>query len=209
MDEALARLVDAGVVLVEASIDRFQELRNALGRSYAQYEAARELARYLGDGGVGIGVTELHEQVGSPDVRELLGPILSGSGMTAEQYNEVMTVHRPRYQRAYAEYFAGNRLDGMIFPTTALPARPIGQDSTVELNGAQVPTFGTFARNTAPASGAGIPGLSIPAGLTDSGLPVGLEIDAPVNSDRRLLSIGVAMQVVLPPPPSPRLPVDE
>jgi indoleacetamide hydrolase len=73
----------------------------------------------------------------------------------------------------------------------------------VELNGKQVPTFQTYIRNTDPGSNAGIPGLSLPVGLTNSGLPVGLELDGPVNSDRRLLAIGLSMERLfgrLPPP---------
>jgi len=50
---------------------------------------------------------------------------------------------------------------------------------------------------------AGIPGLSLPAGLTKAGLPVGLELDGPVGSDLRLLALGMAIETtlgVLPPP---------
>jgi len=66
-----------------------------------------------------------------------------------------------------------------------------------------LPTFPTFIRNTDPGSNAGIPGLSLPAGLTKSGLPVGLELDGPVGSDLRLLALGMAIETtlgVLPPP---------
>ena len=84
-------------------------------------------------------------------------------------------------------------------------ARPIGQDLTVELNGAQVPTFFTFIRNTDPGSNAGIPGISLPAGITPARLPVGVELDGPAGSDLRLLAIAAAIEAVLPPPPVPPL----
>ena len=113
---------------------------------------------------------------------------------------------RVRLQAAYADYFSGNRLDAMIFPTAILPARPIGDDLTVELNGEQVPTFFTFIRNTDPGSNAAIPGISLPAGLTAQGLPVGIELDSPAGSDRRLLAIAAAIEPLLPrlPPPPER-----
>jgi len=82
----------------------------------------------------------------------------------------------------------------MVFPTTALPARPIGQDAVVELNGKKVPTFFTYLRNTRPVTSAGIPGLSLPIGLTSAGLPVGLEFDGPKDHHRDLLSIGIAIE---------------
>jgi len=52
-----------------------------------------------------------------------------------------------------------------------------------------VPTFATFIRNTDPASNAGIPSISLPAGLSTHGLPLGIELDGPAGSDRRLLAI--------------------
>jgi mandelamide amidase len=72
------------------------------------------------------------------------------------------------------------------------------------LNGKEVPTFLTYIRNTDPASNAGIPGLSVPIGLTSDGLPVGLEFDGPAGSDRLLLELGLALEKsigTLPPPP--------
>jgi Asp-tRNA(Asn)/Glu-tRNA(Gln) amidotransferase A subunit family amidase len=48
-----------------------------------------------------------------------------------------------------------------------------------------------FKRNTDPASNAGVPCLSIPAGLTLKGkLPVGIEFVCRQNNDLKLLSIG-------------------
>ena len=70
----------------------------------------------------------------------------------------------------------------------------------VSINGGPlVDTFGTFIRNTDPGSNAGIPGLSLPAGLTAGGLPVGLELDGPLGSDARLISIALAFEAVLGP----------
>ena len=92
----------------------------------------------------------------------------------------------------------------VVFPTTPLPAAPIGDDETVELNGARVPTFPTFIRNTSPGSVAGIPGISLPAALTAAGLPLGLELDGPEGSDAALLAIAAAVEAVLPSMPAPK-----
>lgn len=101
---------------------------------------------------------------------------------------------RPALQAAYETYFRRHEVIAMVFPTTALPARPIGQDAVVELNGKKVPTFFTYLRNTRPVTSAGIPGLSLPIGLTSAGLPVGLEFDGPKDHHRDLLSIGIAIE---------------
>jgi mandelamide amidase len=91
-------------------------------------------------------------------------------------------------------------VEALVFPTTPRTAAPIGEDETVELNGRQVPTFGTFIRNTDPGSNASLPGVSLPAGLA-SGLPVGLALDGPIGTDRRLLSIAAAVEAILPAAP--------
>jgi indoleacetamide hydrolase len=120
-------------------------------------------------------------------------------------YQDVIHIHRPALQAAYEAYFREFDVVALVFPTTRLPARPIGQDATVELNGQLVPTFRVYIHNTAPGGNAGIPGLSIPAGLTSDGLPVGLELDGPAGSDRTLLAIGLAVEEVLGPLPAPKL----
>jgi Asp-tRNA(Asn)/Glu-tRNA(Gln) amidotransferase A subunit family amidase len=55
---------------------------------------------------------------------------------------------------------------------------------------------GVDRRNIAPGSTAGLPGLVLAAGLA-AGLPVGIEIDGPAGSDRKLLGIGLAIEAAL------------
>ena len=76
----------------------------------------------------------------------------------------------------------------------------------VPLNGKPAPTFVTFVRNSGPGSVAGIPGLSLPSGMTVAGLPVGIELSGPAGGDRRLLAIGAAVEALLPRLPPPPLP---
>jgi mandelamide amidase len=54
-----------------------------------------------------------------------------------------------------------------------------------------------IARNIAPGSTAGLPGLVLPSGLTKSGLPVSLELDAPSGEDRNLLALGLSVEAVM------------
>jgi mandelamide amidase len=60
-----------------------------------------------------------------------------------------------------------------------------------------VPFARAVARNIAPGSTAGVPGLVLPVGLTAGGLPVALEFDAPTGADRSLLSIGALLERAL------------
>jgi len=204
-EETLEILAKAGVMLVEADVPDVGALDQAAGFPIALYETVVDLNRYLAEHGTGLDYAKLVAQVASPDVKGILQSLLGEMAVPEPSYREALTVHRPKLQRAYAEYFQRERVEAMIFPTTPLPAAKIGEDETVMLNGAAVPTFFTFIRNTSPGSVAGIPGLSLAAGLTPAGLPVGMELDSPAGTDRRLLAIGLAIEALLPKLPPPQL----
>jgi Asp-tRNA(Asn)/Glu-tRNA(Gln) amidotransferase A subunit family amidase len=66
------------------------------------------------------------------------------------------------------------------------------------------PTFLGVIQNTDPGSNAGVPGLQLPIGIGAAGkLPVGLELDGPAGSDRRLRAIGLALEAVFGRVPAP------
>jgi len=60
-----------------------------------------------------------------------------------------------------------------------------------------VATFEIYVRNTTPGAAAGFPGLTIPAGTTADGRPVGLALEGAEHEDRRLLSVGSACAAAL------------
>ena len=138
-----------------------------------------------------------HAQIASPDVKAIYDEFIVGpKAPTLEAYQTAMEKGRPVLQAAYRDYFRSQNVVAIAFPTTALPSRPIGQDKEVELNGKQVSTLFTYLRNTRPMTTTGIPGLSLPIGTTPSGLPVGLEFDAPFGEDRGLLSLAIAAEQI-------------
>ena len=208
MSAARGKLVAAGVVFVDVDIVGLVALNNQVSFQIALHEPIADIAAYIAANGVpGLDLAGLAAQVASPDVRGAFGAILGD--VFGAAYPDAINVHRPQMQALYARYFSDNALDAMWFPTTILAAAPIDAvagSSTVSIDGgAPVDTFGTYIRNTDPGSNAGIPGLSIPAGMTGGGLPVGLEIDGPVGSDDRLIAIGMAIEAVLGPLPAPAL----
>ena len=201
--DVLDRLARAGVELVEVDIADVAQLNDAVSFPVALYEFMQDLPIYLAENGLDLTMQEVFDGIGSPDVRGVFGSQMGDEAMPETVYRQAMDVERPRLQQTYRDYFSANRLDAAIFPTAPLPARPIGDDETVELNGEQLPTFPTFIRNTDPASNAGIPGISLPAGLTADGLPVGIELDGPEGEDLRLLAVAQAIEPLLEATPGP------
>ena len=205
MNEALDRLEDGGAELVEVELDGLQALNAAVGIPVAAFELGLALPRYLAENDTGVTLEELIAAISGPDVRALFALVVGPGAIPDAVYLDAVRVQRPMLQILYRDAFTRYSLDALVFPTTPLPARPIGQDATVELNGEQVPTLFAYIRHTDPGSNAGIPGLALPAGLTRSGLPVGLELDGPAGSDRALLAVGLAVEQALGRLPAPAL----
>ncbi len=205
IENELDWLAGEGVVLIEADMDEVAGCNPRIGRPITSAEILDDLPRYLAAHGGGIGLGDVLAQVASPDVRAVVerqfDPKERDGIMAA--YELAMRRDRPALRAAYERYFEDHRLDAILIPTAPVPARPIGDDETVELAGRRHSTTGTFVRNTGPTSIIGLPGLAIPVGLTASGLPVGMELDGRAGHDRRLLAIGLAWEKLHPPMPPP------
>jgi Asp-tRNA(Asn)/Glu-tRNA(Gln) amidotransferase A subunit family amidase len=204
---ARAKLAEAGVVLVNADMAGLFEQNGKVSFPVALHEPIADIAAYLGASGIeGITLADIAGKIASPDVKGAFGAITADAFGAA--YQDAITVQRPALQRIYEAYFRDNNLDGILFPTTIAPAPLIDAEKgsgEMSINGEKpVPTFDTMIRNTDPGSNAGIPGLSLFAGMTPGGLPVGLEIDGPVGSDTKLLALGLSIEDILGTAPPPK-----
>ncbi|VWX61779.1 Indoleacetamide hydrolase [Burkholderiales bacterium 8X] len=210
MKTAVGRLREAGVVFVDADLEGIREINEAISMPVALYEFyRRDLKDFLEEEQVGLTMDEVIARVESPDVKGVFG---LAATMPKEAYDQAIRVHRPRLAQLYADYFASHRVEGVLFPTVPILPAPIDAEFTgaVSINGIEQPggpaaQFMVLIRNVDPGSNAGLPGLAQPAGMSSGGLPVGLEIDGPLGSDRRLLAIGLAIEKVLGLPEAPRL----
>jgi mandelamide amidase len=205
---ARAKLADAGVVLVDADMPDLFEQNGKVSFVVALHEPIADIPAYLRASGLdGITLADIAGQIACPDVAGAFGAITADAFGAA--YEDAIHVQRPALQKIYQAYFRDNRLDGILFPTTIAPAPLIDAEkgsSEMSINGGQpVPTFDTMIRNTDPASNAGLPGLSLFAGMTPGGLPVGLEIDGPLGSDTKLLGLGLSIEAILGSAPPPKL----
>jgi mandelamide amidase len=205
---AVKQLEAAGVVFVPVAMSELDDLNGMVGGPIAIHEPLEDVLAWLvaNDAPVRT-VADMAARIASPDVRAIYDGVLGD--VLGDRYEAALNHWRPRLQQYVAATFADERLDALLFPTTRLAAVPIDDingSSVVSIDGAAaLDTMDAFLRNTDPASTSGIPGLSLPAGMTASGLPVGLELDGPLGEDRRLLAIGVAFEQLLGALPAPVL----
>jgi Asp-tRNA(Asn)/Glu-tRNA(Gln) amidotransferase A subunit family amidase len=205
---ACAKLRDAGVELVDSDIPDLLAQNGKVSFVVALHEPIADIPAYLAASGIeGVTLADIAAMIASPDVAGAFSAITADAFGAA--YPDVMGVQRPALQKLYADYFRDNHIDGMLFPTTIAPAPLIDLDKgSGEMSidgGAPVPVFDSMIRNTDPGSNAGIPGLSLYAGMTAGGLPVGLEIDGPVGSDGKLLGMGLSIEAILGTAPAPKV----
>lgn len=86
------------------------------------------------------------------------------------------------FQHAIMSVFAQCDLDAIAFPDTKVVPRyyaDLPQDESEE----------SYLINTLIASQSSCPAISMPAGFTETGLPIGIELMGPPYSERRLLSL--------------------
>jgi mandelamide amidase len=206
-DLALARLKEAGAEIIDTQLPGLGELIDRTTDAVQNHDVRVALSRYLMQYGAGVEFEALVAQA-SPDIQRIFrSDVLPGGAnfVTEAKYSAARDQYLPALRRKYQEYFARTRIAAMLFPATLVAAPRIGEETTVSVGSRSLPFETAVARNIAPGSTAGIPGLVLPVGLTRGGLPVAIELDAPAGTDRALLALGVSIERVLDPMPAPRL----
>lgn len=189
-------LRDAGATIVDISLPH---TRYALPAYYiiAPAEASSNLARY---DGVRYGLRDLAEGAGLQDMyaatraegfgdevkrRILIGTYVLSAGFYDAYYNQaqkVRTLVSQDYDKAWEQ------CDLILAPTTPTASFPLGSLNddplTMYLND-------VFA---VPASLAGLPAMSVPAGLNPDGLPLGLQVVCKAFDEQTVLDAGLAIQ---------------
>jgi aspartyl-tRNA(Asn)/glutamyl-tRNA(Gln) amidotransferase subunit A len=198
--EAVDALVALGADVVEVSAPSFV---HALGAYYliAPSECSSNLARFdamryglrVGDDGDASAeqVMSLTREAGfGPEVKRriILGTYALSSGYYDAYYGSAQKV-RTLITRDFEA--AWNTVDVLVSPTTPTEPFRIGErtDDPLAMYKADLCTL--------PSSLYGGPAISVPAGLGDEGLPVGVQVMAPVMADDRIYRVGAALERAL------------
>jgi aspartyl-tRNA(Asn)/glutamyl-tRNA(Gln) amidotransferase subunit A len=134
-----------------------------------------------------------------PAAEERLDPTLvtfirRGGSITARDYLRA----RARVAEYWEEVRAfSERFDLLLTPTTAVAPFAAGGKAPREIDGESVSVLG-WMPFTYPFNLTGQPAVSVPAGLTADGLPVGLQIVGRRHADRAVLAAAAAYEVARP-----------
>ncbi|MEC7818596.1 MAG: Asp-tRNA(Asn)/Glu-tRNA(Gln) amidotransferase subunit GatA [Pseudomonadota bacterium] len=189
-------LRDAGAEIVDIALPH---TKYALPAYYiiAPAEASSNLARY---DGVRYGLRDLPDGAGLQDMYaatradgfgdEVKRRILIGTYVLSAGFYDAYYTQAQKVRALVAQDFesAWSQCDAILAPTTPNPSFPLGSLNddplTMYLND-------VFA---VPASLAGLPAMSVPAGLNSDGLPLGLQIVGKPFDEQGVLNAGLAIE---------------
>jgi amidase len=87
-----------------------------------------------------------------------------------------------------------DRYDVLVLPTSQVPPFPADQEYPATVNGKEMASYLDWMRSAYFITVTGCPAISVPAGFTGEGLPVGIQIVARHNDERRLLEVADAFE---------------
>jgi len=184
----IADLKSAGAEIVEVSIPN---ILDALAAYYiiAPAEASSNLARYDGMRyGLRVEGTDLIDTYKKTRAagfgEEVQRRMIVGTAVLSSESYEVYFMQAARVRRMLADSFnaAFEQCDLIVCPSSAGPAMPLDSDLS-PLEYYALDLF-TVAMNLA-----GVPACSVPAGLAENGLPLGLQVVGKRFDDMRVLQL--------------------
>jgi len=130
----------------------------------------------------------LHGEQVKPSLADNIaqGQALSGPDIGRAEVLHTALFHRVR------EFF--QTYDALLMPVTQVSPFPIEVEYPTEIAGIEQPDYLAWMRSAYLISATGSPALSVPAGFTRGGLPVGLQIVGPYRADLLLLQIARAFE---------------
>ena len=199
--EAVALLVGSGSIISEVELTSV-DLAIAAYYLIMPAEASSNLAKFdsvrfglrvnpKGGGTVEDVMSATREQGFGAETKRriILGTYALSAGYYDAYYGSAQKV-RTLVQRDFAAAFAN--ADVLVSPTAPTTAFKLGEKTGDPLS----MYLNDIA--TIPANLAGIPGISVPAGLAaEDGLPVGIQFLAPAREDARLYGVAAALEALL------------
>lgn len=129
-----------------------------------------------------------------------------GRTVTAEDMAEAQ-LERTRIFRATCRLF--DSFDAIALPVVGNMPRPQSEEWVREVNGVQLSNYMDWLRFSFLATVTGLPAISVPIGLSDDGIPVGLQLIGPHRGEAQLLAVARAVEVAVGGPFAPIDPVTQ
>jgi Asp-tRNA(Asn)/Glu-tRNA(Gln) amidotransferase A subunit family amidase len=178
--DAIARMVEVGADTVSVEIPELSEL--IAGSGLINHEFKWDLIDYLA-ARPDAPVSSLEEMLELGLIHEMLVPRMhirnQPEARDTEEYRTALAKRAP-LRAAVEATLNRHSLDALVFPTVRTIPSVIGD-----------PQRGS---NCSLSANTGLPSLSVPAGFTDRGLPIGVEMIGRAMEDARLVALGYSFE---------------
>jgi aspartyl-tRNA(Asn)/glutamyl-tRNA(Gln) amidotransferase subunit A len=174
-ESSLVTLKKLGAKLKEVTLPYLKETEHA-GNQIAWAEATHYHQQ--------AGWYPLHTAEYGEDVRSRLE---MGEKVSALEYLRALDL-REKFIAGFHLALLENEVDALVTPTTPIAAPLIGEEN-ISIAGKDHSTRALLLRLNRPANLGGIPAISVPCGLTSTGLPAGLQFLASVTDEALLLEL--------------------
>jgi amidase len=178
----LAALEPAVTALADLGLDVAEDEPDLAGA-----DAAFETWRAFG---FALSLGELYDSDGERMKETVRWNVERGRALTVADLTAATRLHAQLHARAL-EFF--ERYDYLACPVTQVEPFPIEAEYPVEVAGVPMGSYLEWMRACSRISVTGCPAISIPAGLSASGLPVGLQLVARPFAERALLEVAHAV----------------
>ena len=115
----------------------------------------------------------------TPSVMKIIKPLVGSTGKHPREYRATLAAHA-KLRHQLDRLLRHRRLDAITYPTLKRTAMKIGKDQ--------------LGSNCGPSARSGLPALTVPAGYTRAGMPVGLELLGRPFTEPTLLGLGQAYE---------------
>ncbi len=189
MNQAIEDMKKAGAIIVDdVKIPNFAEI-NKYG-SLSAWEFKFNFNDYLKSLGAEAPFHSLDDIIKAgkyhPSNEQMLQQRNSRESLNSEEYKDIL-LHRTKLaQEAILKMMADNQLEALIFPTSANP--PVKIDNT------QMKEYQNIGEGFKLSSFTFWPTVTVPAGFTSDGLPVGMDFFGRAFSEATLLKLAYSFE---------------
>lgn len=179
--QALKQMAEAGAEIIDVDIPQLFEIDAYV----VIWEFETTFNDYLAKtyGNRAIPISSLEDVVNSGEHTDKLEPHLRNAlsrSINDPHYKQALA-NRKKLREAITTAMDQHQLDAFVYPTVKSPAPPIGEERWEDGNG-------FLSAQT------GLPAISVPAGFTTDGLPVGLEFLARKFEEAKLIELAYGFE---------------
>ncbi|MGL5115992.1 MAG: amidase [Beijerinckiaceae bacterium] len=180
--------------ITRAAAQRLQDVGVIVEEAHPDFSGAHECFQTLRALGFAISRKHLLEQHRDKLKPEVIWNIEKGLNLTADQIIRAETTRAAIIKRAFTFF---ETYDLLLCPATIVAAFPIEQRYLESCNGVRFESYVDWLAVVYAITLVGAPAMSLPAGFTREGLPIGLQIVAPPRGEARIFAAARLLEGLL------------